>query len=541
MTCTVVYKEFLSLLLITLVSSLMKILLFPAYMSTDFEVHRNWLALTSSLPINKWYFENTSEWTLDYPPMFAWFEKFLSLFAALIDPNIVRLDNLDYRNHSVVYFQRSSVVICDFLLNLSAFKCSKSFQKLHHSQSFGDVCNVRFVFLIMISFNCGLFIVDHIHFQYNGFLFSILLLSFANILEGHIKWASFWFSILLNFKHIFMYVAPAYGVYLLRTFCMKSTQPLLQAIKNFSFKKLFQLGFIVIITFTVSFGPFYDHLDQVASRLFPFKRGLTHAYWAPNFWSLYNLSDKILYVLAKKMNFLTPEDGHNSSSNGLVQSIDHVVLPKITPLFTFLLTAVSMAPCLLVLVLYPSKSYREGVHQFFRSLTVCSLCSFMFGWHVHEKAILMAIIPYTLVAVQGTREDAKIFLILQTVGHYSLFPLLFQPFETVTKITLFFIYSLFSFAVYDVWYTSKRKWIDNVFTSLPLMSKFETLYIVLLIFNEFYCCLIHPFSSYAKKFQFIPLLLTSVLCSLGVTWSWILLYKLILSSTNMKTLLRKSS
>lgn len=70
-----------------------------------------------------------------------------------------------------------------------------------------------------------------------------------SILQG-----TMWFAILLNLKHLYIYVAPAYTVWLLKSYCLDG--------KKF-FKRLFSLGLIVLTILTVSFGPFRTQLAQV--------------------------------------------------------------------------------------------------------------------------------------------------------------------------------------------------------------------------------------------------------------------------------------
>ncbi|XP_063497497.1 dolichyl pyrophosphate Glc1Man9GlcNAc2 alpha-1,3-glucosyltransferase isoform X11 [Symphalangus syndactylus] len=436
--------------------TLLKCLLIPTYHSTDFEVHRNWLAITHSLPISQWYYEATSEWTLDYPPFFAWFEYILSHVAKYFDQEMLNVHNLNYSSSRTLLFQRFSVIFMDVLFVYAVHECCKCIDGKKVGKELTE--KPKFILSVLLLWNFGLLIVDHIHFQYNGFLFGLMLLSIARLFQKRHMEGAFLFAVLLHFKHIYLYVAPAYGVYLLRSYCFTANKPDGSIRwKSFSFVRVISLGLVVFVVSALSLGPFLalNQLPQVFSRLFPFKRGLCHAYWAPNFWALYNALDKVLSVI--------------------------------------------------------------GPRGFLRCLTLCALSSFMFGWHVHEKAILLAILPMSLLSV-GKAGDASIFLILTTTGHYSLFPLLFTTPELPIKILLMLLFTIYSVSSLKTLFRKEK----------PLFNWMETFYLLGLGPLEVCCEFVFPFTSWKVKYPFIPLLLTSVYCAVGITYAWFKLYVSIL-------------
>ncbi|GMH00655.1 hypothetical protein Nepgr_002494 [Nepenthes gracilis] len=500
----------------SLVSSCIKILLIPSYRSTDFEVHRNWLAITHSLSLPNWYFDTTSPWTLDYPPFFAYFEFFLSLFASLIDPIIVELqEGLNYEANSVVFFQRMTVIVSDFFLHYAIYQITRKL----------DPEKRRFIWVLVI-WSPALLIVDHMHFQYNGLLLGLLIMSISALEEGKDLLGGFIFAILLCFKHLFAVAAPVYFVYLLRHYCCGGLVR--------GFWRILTMGTVVMAVFAVAFGPFLYHgqIQQVIHRMFPFGRGLCHAYWAPNFWVFYILFDKILAFLLRKVGFKTQRAGASFTGGLVGDSSPFSVLPQITPLVTFTMVLLTMLPCLF-------KAWKDPQpRKIIRWIAYAYTCGFVFGWHVHEKASLHFVIPLAIVSMNDGNEASHYFM-LSTVSCYSLFPLLFEAREYPVRVLLLLLHSIL------MWYgfssrfsgpvvlsaskpsrkrnaesTSERTWATVSEDSRFGIGWIGMSYLLGLVVVEIWGQFLHPLFL-KDKLPFLPLLLISVYCAMGVFCSWI--------------------
>ena len=166
------------------------------------------------------------------------------------------------------------------------------------------------------------------------------------------------------------------------------------------------------------------------SRLFPFKRGLTHSYWAGNFWAFYNFFDLILARFGGMKSGLT---------SGLVGEFSHQVLPNVPPLATFIMTFASMIPALFKLWNKPEKKTwilsfcSIALSRFETSTKLISIfLSFLFGWHVHEKAILLALVPASGLMLLE-KSLFRIYGILMVAGVSGVLPLIYTEFEQVGK------------------------------------------------------------------------------------------------------------
>jgi alpha-1,3-glucosyltransferase len=223
--------------------------------------------------------------------------------------------------------------------------------------------------------------IDHGHFQYNCVSLGLALFAIGLAI---IEWpfaASILFMMAICYKQIALYLAPAFFFFLLGQ-SLKATTKLGKT------GAIAIRGVAVVLTLIATFSPFLHNQTlflQVIRRIFPFERGLFEDK-VSNFWCV---------------------------SNVFFKWREHIDLTNLIRLST-LLTGLSLLPNAYCCIISPTPL------QFIYSLSTSALSFFLFSFHVHEKSILFAVLPISLLSY-----DAPI--ICQWFGRcalFSLFPLL---------------------------------------------------------------------------------------------------------------------
>jgi len=357
--------------------------------------------------------------------------------------------NLNYASFNTVLYQKLTVSITDILFIVICMYSILQYRTISSSRSFASKVTI----ILLSILNVGLFFVDHIHFQYNGVLFGLLFITLHGIYQDNLFLTALAFSLLVCMKHLFVLFAPLVGIYLLMKVIAsfmqeRATTGLTTAILH-AFRDIVLILLPIVTILLTVFGPFVYisykmhgvftiQLEQLIKRLFPFGRGLIHAYWAPNCWALYCFLDKTLSILLPRYygyqlsSLKESQAAAFSSTSGLVGEYHFYILPKITATHCLLIVVMIMIPILFIVSVTTLLAFVKKKVIFLRAFIFLSMTTFMLGYHVHEKAIL---IPWVLqgVLTDASHLDALIYLLLSAMGTVSLFPLIPGHAEWIIK------------------------------------------------------------------------------------------------------------
>ncbi|KAI5478755.1 alpha-1,3-glucosyltransferase, glycosyltransferase family 57 protein [Pseudohyphozyma bogoriensis] len=355
----------------------------------DFEAQRHWLALTSSsltnpifhpatlperVPLSQWYYRDLAYWGLDYPPLTAYHSLLLGSIARLSPhtaPFVTLRPNAQSNETTVEQLDQWQ----GKMARLETEGAMKAW--LRGAVIIGDL-------LVWPA----LLLIDNGHFQYNSIMLGLTLWAVNFCQANHHLLGAAAFVASLGFKQMAL----------------------------FSF--LVSLSFVTISSFALLFAPFLSPfvLPQVIHRIFPFARGLFEDKVA-NFWCALNVVVK-LRTLAS--------------------------VPTLAKL-ALLATLLAILPGTLGMLWVSheaGKREEDGSAESRRkedrttptvillphALFTAAMAFFLFSFQVHEKSILLPLMPLTVL--MGGREagfgrmDWEWSVLLNNVGVFSMWPLL---------------------------------------------------------------------------------------------------------------------
>jgi len=217
-------------------------------------------------------------------------------------------------------------------------------------------------------------------------------------------------------------------------------------------------------------------------------------------WALYMFSEKVLSFVGKKCHIAVLIDG----------------LPEVPPNVCAVALLVSLAPALVYAWKYAGSTCLNGSSNLFINAVVyCAFCGFMFSYHVHEKAIMTAIIPLTLLSTTSVKH-ARLYLLTCAVGHFGLFPLLYRRVETPFKLVSYLMHLVLSENLLGHYFDEGRK------AAQPILTRYDKIGFLLLMLVFLFAEVVHPILLKPHgKLEFLPLMIQSVVCALGLVYCWV--------------------
>ncbi|KAI7302015.1 ALG6, ALG8 glycosyltransferase [Hortaea werneckii] len=389
-------------------------------MHGDFEAQRHWMELTVNLPTTYWYFHDLEWWGLDYPPLTAYHSWILGQLGSWLDPHWFALylsRGLDDAGLKV--FMRASVVVSEYAVYVpAAVLCVRQLARLHNINTWESS-----IALGAIMMQPATILIDHGHFQYNTVMLGLILATMASMLAGKPMWSCVFFVATLGFKQMGLFYAPAVAAYL-AGICISPRINVLRflgiaVVTVASFAILF-LPLIAGTAFDVYRGvalptdakslplmsilpwniterswcyPYLVQLMQAIHRIFPFARGL--------------FEDKVANIWC----------AIHSSGVYKLNRYDSTFLSRAA----LGLTLASIAPPCFLLFVKPRKEALPYV------LSATAWGFFLCSYQVHEKNVLLPLLPMTLLlAMQDGMNAANRAWIgyANVLGCWTMFPLL---------------------------------------------------------------------------------------------------------------------
>lgn len=330
----------------------------------DYEAQRHWMEISVNLPPSQWY-QNTTEndlayWGLDYPPLSAFVSYAFGSLIAFVEPEAVALrSSRGYESELSRVLMRCTVLLCDILIFFPALYLLLS----HFLSPDHDHNHHRSIFPLL-AFCLTLpapILIDHAHFQYNNVSLGFFLLASLCFINSYDVFGATLFCAAIYFKHMTLYYAPAIFAFLFAR------------LVQFAISKKFAQGgaliakvfFGIFLATLVSFAPWLSslpHLLQIVNRLFPLSRGLYEGKVA-NVWCSMSVLVKLNQILPERALFS----------------------------FCAAITLLASLPFCVAVMLKPTK------HRLLLSCAGCALSAFLFSYQVHEKQILIPLMPFAIL------------------------------------------------------------------------------------------------------------------------------------------------